>query len=120
MCVSVLAGRLVKTLDVTGVSGHAILPGFITLPITQAHCVHYSCPQRSSSKAATTGAVTVLSITFPNAVCLSDPTVTQQSLAHLGSAVEPGCEIGVSDQRRVNPNRDVSRSYLQLGFKMKA
>lgn len=31
-------------LDITGVSGHATLPGFITPPITQAHCVHYSWP----------------------------------------------------------------------------
>lgn len=38
------SGKLVKTSDVVGVSGHAILPGFITLPISQAHCVHYSCP----------------------------------------------------------------------------
>lgn len=38
------SGKLVKTSDIAGVSGHAILPGFITLPISQAHCVHYSCP----------------------------------------------------------------------------
>lgn len=31
-------------LDITRVSGHATLPGFITLPITQAHCVHYPWP----------------------------------------------------------------------------
>lgn len=39
--VCVLAGNLVKTLAVTGVSGHAILPGIITPPITQAQCVAY-------------------------------------------------------------------------------
>lgn len=37
-----LSGELVKTSDVAGVSGHAILPGFITLPISQAHSIHYS------------------------------------------------------------------------------
>lgn len=41
-----LAGRLVKTLAITGVSGHAILPAIITQTITQANCVHYSCPGR--------------------------------------------------------------------------
>lgn len=96
--VCVLAGRLVKTLAVTGVSGHAILPGIITPPITQAHCVHYSCPQRSSSEAVTAGAVTGLSITGAHAVCSSDPTVTWQPTVQLSSAVESGSQLGVIDQ----------------------
>lgn len=78
MCVCLLDGRLAKTLAITGGSGHAILPGIITPPITQAHCVHYSCPQRSSSEAVTAGAVTALSITGAHAVCSSDLTVTWQ------------------------------------------
>lgn len=93
-----LAGRLGKTLAITGVSGHAILPGIITPPISQTHCVHYSCPQRSSSEAVTAGAVTALSITDAHAVCSFDPTVTWQPMVQLSSAVESGSELDVIDQ----------------------
>lgn len=88
-------------MDVTGVSGHAILPNIITPPITQAYCVHYSCPQRSSSGAVTAGAVTELSITGTHAVCSSDPTVTREPPVRLSSAVESGSELGVNDRHLV-------------------
>lgn len=88
-----LAGRLVKTLAITGVSGHAILPAIITQTITQANCVHYSCPGRF----VTAGAVTELSITGTHAVCSPDPTMTQQSMVHFSSAVESGPQLGVID-----------------------
>lgn len=82
-----------KTSAVTGVSGHAILLGIITPPITQTHRVHYSCPQRSSSEAVTAGAVTALSITDAHAARSLDPTVTRQPTVQLTSAVESDSEL---------------------------
>lgn len=37
-----LSGELLKTSAIAGVSGHAILPGFMTLAISQAQRGHYS------------------------------------------------------------------------------
>ena len=121
LCVCVTAGRLVETSAIAGVSGHAILLGIITPPITQAHCVHYSWPWRSSSEAVTAGAVTALSITGAHAVCSSDPSVTWQHPPHtLHSTPHPKSSSVESRADHDHPNIKSCGEYLRWDFKMEA
>lgn len=92
-----LAGRLVKTLAITGVSGHAILPAIKPSLRPTAYIIH---APGGLSEAVTAGAVTELSITGTHAVCSPDPTVTQQPMVHFSSAVEAGPQLGVDGIHR--------------------